>query len=104
MKFLFIYIGGSIPESKRAGWEKDWNNWASKLKGTGIRVMGGKVLSSNGILDYHGDLRGISIVEAESLDDAVEKAKGCPSLPYGTRVEVLQEWSTEKLKSEGYQR
>ena len=40
-------------------------------KGTEIRVMGGKVLSSKDVEDYNGDLRGISIIESESLDAAV---------------------------------
>ncbi len=57
------------------------------------RTKGGKVVSSEGISDYDEDLKGaVVIIEAESFNDAIEKAKACPSIPYGMKVEVLEEY------------
>ena len=54
---------------------------------------GGKVVTSTGVSDSIGDIRGASMVEFESIEAAVEVAKGSPNLAFGGSVEVLQEYA-----------
>ncbi len=50
-----------------------------------------KVVSSDGVIDGErsGRLTGYSIVQADSMDAAVEMAKSCPHLEHGT-IEVAE--------------
>ena len=96
MKFLFLYRGGNAPQEKMEEYMKSWETWMTELtqKGvykSGIPVSGGKVVTSTDVQDYQsseGDVNGYSEIEAASIDEAVELAKGCPGLPYGGTIEV----------------
>ena len=59
----------------------------------GIRTAGGKIVTSIGVSDSVGEIRGASMVEFETMDAAVEVAKGSPNLAFGGSVEVLQEYA-----------
>ena len=92
--FIFIYRAGPdpipadrIPEN-RAAWQA-WN--AALQEDYGIRTASGKLVTSTGVTDADGVVRGASMVEFESMDAAVEIARRSPNLAFGGTVEVLQE-------------
>jgi hypothetical protein len=66
-KYLFVYHGGSKPETESEVAEvmDAWGNW-------------------------FGPASGYSLIEASDLDDAVTKAKGCPILGSGGSVELAE--------------
>ena len=95
--FIFIYRAGPdpvpadrIPENRAA-----WRAWNEALaEEYGIRTAGGRTVTPAGVGDYDGDVRGASMVEFDSMDAAVEVAKGAPNLTFGGTVEVLGEYGT----------
>ena len=96
-KFLLAYHGGSMPETPEEG-EKVMKQWMDWLGGMGAAAIDpgnpvgmSKTVSASGVEDNGGSnpLSGYSIVEASSMDAAIEMAKGCPILPDGT-VEVAE--------------
>lgn len=100
MKFALLYRGGDAPEDKMQEYYEKWAKWTKMIQNEGIetfgiRVQGGKRLTAHGVKDYTsagGDVLGISVIEAESMEKAIEIAKGCPSLSYGGTVEILDEF------------
>jgi len=98
-KFVFIYHGGSMPETQEEGAEvmAAWEAWAG---GMGEAVVdfgnpvgksstvhsGGKVTEDGGA----NPTSGYSLVRADSKEQAVEMAKGCPILLRGGSVEVAE--------------
>lgn len=96
-KFILAYHGGKTPESKEEG-EKVMAAWGAWFQGLGSAVVDpgnpagmSKTVSSSGVADNGGanPLSGYSLVNADSIDAAVEMAKGCPILDVGT-VEVAE--------------
>ncbi len=96
-KYIFAYHGGAAPESPEEGAEvmAKWNAW---LGGLGDAVVDGgnpagpsKTVSASGVADDGGanPISGYSLVQADSIDQAVEMAKGCPIMDHGT-VEVAE--------------
>ncbi len=95
--FVFAYHGGKKPESPEEGakLKAKWNDW---LDGLGDAVVNpgtplgmSKTVSSDGVSDDGGSnpLSGFSIVNAGSMDAALEMAKACPFLEMGT-IEVAE--------------
>jgi YCII-related domain-containing protein len=92
--FIFIYRAGSdpVPADRVAENRAAWQSWNAALgEDYGIRTAGGKVVTAEGVTDSDGVVRGASMVEFASLDDAVRGAQGAPNLAFGGSVEVLQE-------------
>ncbi len=95
MTFIFLYRTGKLllTDEQKMESRQVWDTWNAFLKETyGIRTAVGKVVTSTGVVDYRGDLKGASIVEAGSLAEAVEIAKKSPTVKYGGAVEVLEEF------------
>ena len=70
-----------------------WRQWNIDLKEKyGIHTAGGQVVAANGVDEYQGDLRRSSMVDAQSLDAALEIARQCPNIRYGGSVVVLEEY------------
>ena len=106
-KFIFVYRGTGehyatmTPEELQAHNQK-WVNWISEgMKkgwildpGDGLtnegRVVTAKIVSDGPFVESKEMVGGFSIVEAETFDDAVRLAKGCPGLGVGAKVEVRQ--------------
>ncbi len=97
--YVFAYHGGKKPESPEAGAElmAKWKAWISGLgdavvnPGTPLGMS--KTVSSAGVADDGGSnpLSGFSIVKADSMDAALEIAKGCPHLDMDTgTIEVAK--------------
>ncbi|MGV9013735.1 MAG: YciI family protein [Flavobacteriales bacterium] len=95
MTYIFLYRTGTLllTEEQKKESRQVWDTWNTFLKETyGIRTAVGKVVTAAGVVDYRGDLKGASIIEADSLAEAVEIAKKSPTVKYGGAVEVLEEF------------
>ncbi len=95
--FVFAYHGGKKPENAEEG-AKNMAKWEAWIGGLGDAVVNpgtplgmSKTVSSGGVTDDGGSnpLSGFSIVNADSMDAALEMAKGCPFLEFGT-IEVAE--------------
>jgi len=106
--FLFVFradysvMPKSSPEEMQA-MMKRWMDWLgniaaqNKLTDQGNRLnASGKVVKPNNVIadgpymEIKESIGGYSIVKAESLEEAVELAKGCPILTAGGNVEVRE--------------
>ncbi len=106
-KFLFVYRNSTevempemSPEEMQAAMAK-WGEWFQELgeavvePGDGL-VPTGKVLKGDGtvtdgpFIEAKELVGGFSILEADSIDSAVEMAKGCPITAHGGSVEVRE--------------
>ena len=95
--FLFAYHGGKIPESPEGGAKHmaKFEAWVSDLGDAvvnpGHPLGKPKTVGSSGVSDDGGSnpLVGFSVVKAESMDAALEMAKGYPHLEIGS-VEVVE--------------
>ncbi len=97
--YVFAYSGGkgvAPDEAERNAQYAKWGQWFGELGS--IVVDGGaatgiaKTVGPGGSISDGGSrgLNGYSIVSAESLDSAVELAKGCPVLEIGGAVDVYE--------------
>jgi hypothetical protein len=92
--FIFIYRAGAdpIPDDRIAENRAAWREWNEALhEDYGIRTASGRVVTSTGVSPSDGVVRGASMVDFESLDDAVAFATKSPNLEFGGSVEVLEE-------------
>ncbi len=98
-KYLFVYHGGSKPDSKEEVAEV-MNAWGQWLGSMGSAVIDGgnpvgqsSTVQSNGSVVDNGGANpasGYSLIEAPDLNDAIAKAKGCPVLARGGSIEVAE--------------
>lgn len=97
--YVFVYSGGNgvaADEAERNAQYAKWGEWFAEL-GSAI-VYGGaatgtaKTVGPDGSVSDGGSrgLSGYSIVSTDSLDSAVELAKGCPVLEIGGAVDVYE--------------
>ncbi len=95
--YIIAYLGGKKPESPEEG-ANHMAKWKAWIGGLGDAVVNpgtplgkSKTVSSGGVSDDGGSnpLTGYSIVKADSMDAALEMAKGCPYLEIGT-LEVAE--------------
>jgi hypothetical protein len=95
--YMFAYHGGKMPESPEEGakLKAKWQAWVDGLGETmvnpGTPLGKAKTVSFGGVANDGGPnpLMGYSIVSAESMDAALEIAKGSPHLEIGT-IEVAE--------------
>jgi hypothetical protein len=92
-KYVYAYVGGSDnddPNSMQA-----WIDWFGEL-GSAVAEIGAPVSQSTAvgpdgsITATKAGLRGYSVIEAGSLDEAAGLAKGCPIRHVGGTVEVYE--------------
>jgi len=91
-KYAFAYYGEPKFKSPEEGakYMGKWNAWVGglgdALVNPGTPFGKTKTVSSRGVSDGGGSnrLTGYSIVEAESMDVALEMAMQCPHLEHGT--------------------
>ena len=95
--YVLIFHGGTMPatEEERGQVMQAWTDWFGKL-GSAL-VDGGnpasrtKSIASNGaVSDVANGPTGYSIIKADSIDEAVGLAKGCPVLAGGATVQVVE--------------
>ncbi len=91
--YVFAYHGGKKPERAKlmAKWKARIGCLGDAVVNPGSPVGMSKTVSSGGVSDDGGSnpLSGFSIVKADSMDAALEMAKGCPFLEFGT-IEVAE--------------
>ena len=98
--YLLLYSGGHMPESEedQAMVMKAWMNWMGQL-GEALKDGGNpftpaaKSISADGSVSegaVAAMASGYSIIKADSLDAAVELAKGCPVLQGGAQISVFE--------------
>ena len=95
--FVLLFHGGSMPESQEEGAKvmEAWTAWFGKLGDTlvdgGNPISASKAISPDGsVMDATSAPTGYSIIKADSLDAAVETAKGCPVLAGGATLVVSE--------------
>lgn len=98
-KYLFVYHGGKAPSSP-AEVKSVMDAWGAWFGSLGAAVIdGGNPVSRPSTVRSDGSLiegggpnpaTGYSLIEASSLGDAHQKAKGCPILSVGGSVEIAQ--------------
>jgi len=97
-KYLLVYHGGRMPETdeERGKIMAAWGQWFQTL-GSAVVDPGNPVgqtrTINNGSVSEGGGANpatGYSILEADSLERAVELSKGCPVLQGGATVEVAE--------------
>jgi hypothetical protein len=97
--YMFAYSGGkgvAADEAERNAQYAQWGQWFADLGSVvveGGAAMGtAKTVGPDGSVSDGGSRRlsGYSIVSADSLDSAVELAKGCPVLEIGGAVDVYE--------------
>ena len=95
--YIFAYHGGKKPESPEEG-AKLMAKWKAWVDGLGDAMVNpgsplgmSKTVSASGVSDDGGSnpLMGFSVVMADSMDAALEIAKGSPHLEIGT-IEVAE--------------
>ena len=98
-KFLFVYHGGKKPVTQEEIDKvlQEWGEWFGSM-GSDV-IDGGNpvglsttVNSDGSVMDNGGSnpTSGYSIIEAGSVQQAVEKAKGCPILQSDGSVELAE--------------
>ena len=98
-KFVFAYHGGSKPSTPEEG-KKAMDAWGAWFGSMGASVVdGGNPVGKSSTVNPDGSLAsggganpisGYSLIEAKDLDDAHNKAKGCPLLQAGGTIEIAQ--------------
>ena len=95
--YLLTYHGGGMPETKEEQDQvmKAWTAWFGTLGDAlvdgGNPVSQAKAISPDGsVMDATMAPSGYSIIKADSLDSAVQLAKGCPVLAGGANVLVSE--------------
>ena len=98
-KYLFVYHGGSQPETEEEG-QKEMDAWGSWLASMGAAVVdGGNPVGQSYTVEGDGSVAenggpnpasGYSLIEASDLDDAIAKAKGCPILNSNGSIELAE--------------
>jgi len=95
--YLLVYHGGAMPETQeeQAQVMQAWTAWFGTLGDAlvdgGNPVSQSKTIASGGAVgDTSNGATGYSIIKADSLDKAVELAKGCPVLHGGASIEVAE--------------
>jgi hypothetical protein len=100
----FEGLSKSSPQEMQA-LQKKWQDWATgitaqgKLSSNGMRLsFDGKVLRTGGVItdgpftEIKEMLGSFVVVKAESMDEAVTLAHGCPILEGGGSVEIRPIW------------
>ncbi|HWS69422.1 MAG TPA: hypothetical protein VN325_42195 [Steroidobacteraceae bacterium] len=98
-KYLFVYHGGSHPETKDAQ-AKVMAAWGAWFGSMGKAVINGGnpvgkswTVKSNGSVAKDGGanpVSGYSLIEAKDYEEAASKAKACPLLASGGSVEIAE--------------
>ena len=98
-KFLFVYHGGTNPESEAEVKEvlDAWGKWMGSM-GAAV-IDGGNPVGQSSTINGDGSVSdnggsnpatGYGLFEASDLDDAIAKAKRCPILAAGGTVELAE--------------
>ncbi len=98
--YLLLYSGGSMPEGEAAqkavmdAWESWFGTLGNSMKDAGnpFTPAAMNIAADGSVSDGPAGsmASGYSVITADSLDDAVAKAKGCPVLQGGASISVFE--------------
>ena len=85
VEFLFVYRGGVVPDDQAEQNIRELWKWLDDRKEQGYEKVrfagyGRTTVSQHSIADYEGDIFGVSIIEANSLEHAVSLTSDWPEL------------------------
>jgi len=93
-QYIIAYLGGKQPESPEAG-KAQFAKWQAWIEGLGEAVVNpgtplkqSRTLGSDGVKEG-GPLSGFAVIEAGSIEEAVDMAKSDPFLEMGS-VQVAE--------------
>lgn len=97
-KYIFAYHGGKKFETKEEGMAHmgNWKAWMTSLGNAvidrGLPFGPSKTVSADGVEDGGGSnpISGITIIQAENMDAAVDMAKASPHINIGGTIEVAE--------------
>lgn len=97
-QYLIVYIGGNKPSSPEAGkiHFAKYQEWLTSLGDSAISPMNPlkntNTVNPDGtvVVGNQSTMSGYTIVEAESIEGALEMAKACPFLDIGGTLEVSE--------------
>jgi hypothetical protein len=99
-KYLFVYHGGGSAPASKDEMKAVMDAWGAWFGSLGAAVIDGgnpvgasSTVRSDGTLTGGGGANpasGYRLIEASSLEDAHQKAKGCPLLKAGGTIEIAQ--------------
>jgi hypothetical protein len=98
--YVLVYSGGKMPETEaeQAAVMGAWTTWLTSL-GSAVKDQGNpfspaakRIATDGAVSDIApgSGATGYSIIEADSLDEAVTKSKDCPALSGGGDVSVYE--------------
>lgn len=97
-QFVMVYLGGnppSTPEEGKAHFER-YKRWLGSLGDAAVSpanpLRGTRTVATDGTISEGGasGMSGYTIVEAASMEAALEMAKSCPFLDVGGSLEVSE--------------
>jgi hypothetical protein len=100
--YLLAYHGGGMPETEEqqvrvlAAWNRWYGELGSAVVDPGNPIGLTKTVDRDGLVSDGGGanpVSGYTIIAADSIDEAVARAKGCPILAGGGTVEVCETFS-----------
>ena len=96
-KYVLLFHGGSMPETPEAQAQvmTAWTEWFGKLgpalADPGNPASQSKTIRADGSVSADvGGPTGYTILSADSIDAAVDLARGCPVLAGGASVQVVE--------------
>jgi hypothetical protein len=98
-KYLLVFHGGGMPETVEeqervmAAWTDWYGTLGASVADPGNPIGRAMTIATDGSLSEGGGANpasGYAVIEAESIDDAVAKSKGCPILMSGGSIEVAE--------------
>lgn len=102
-KFVLAYHGGpkNMTQEEGAAHMANWKAWMEGLGDSvvdpGLPVGPSKTVSANGVADNGGSnpLSGFTVLQADSVDAALEMAGKCPHVVMGGTIEVAEAMQME---------
>jgi hypothetical protein len=94
-KFVYVFTGGTMaatPEEQQSVMQQ-WGTWFGTIGPALLdegNPFGPSATVSTAGVGPGGPAGGYTIIEAATLQDATDKAKGCPVLASGGTVEVYE--------------
>ncbi len=95
-KYVLAYLGGDKPSSPEEG-AKNMAKWQAWIGGLGEAVVnpgmplsGTQTVSQDGVAPSSSTMSGFTIVEAGSIDAAIEMAKSSPFLETNGTIDVSE--------------
>jgi hypothetical protein len=97
-QFIIIYIGGNKPATPEEGAQhfSKYKAWLSALGESAVSPMnplgGTHTINPDGAVEKgsQSSMSGYTVVEADSIDDAISMAKDCPFLDIDGSLEVSE--------------